>query len=199
MPRKCDNRIVRPVIVGINGSPRRGGNSEILLDNALEGASSVGATVEKIFLNEMDFRPCQACGGCDESGICMLPDDMRRIYKNIERADAIVVASPIYFGSVTAQLKAMIDRFQGAWVAKYVLKKRPFGKKCREGYFFCVSGSADRKYFLDARKVVKNFFATIGAEYSGELFCGRLNKAGEVKKMPKLLRKAFEIGKGSVG
>lgn len=198
MPGKRDKHIVEKLVVGISGSPRRGGNSDLLLDKALEGASSVGAGTEKLFLNNMDLRPCQACGGCDESGVCIIPDDMRHVYKSIERADAVIVASPIYFGSVTAQLKAMVDRFQGWWIAKYVLKAGHSRKNKRRGYFLCVAGSTDRKYFRDAGKVVRNFFATIGADYSGGLFCGGSDKTGAVKRDGKVMEKAFRLGKGSV-
>lgn len=195
MPGKRDKRRLK-LVVGISGSPRRGGNSDTLLDKALEGASSVGARTEKIFLNDMDFRPCQACGGCDEAGVCMLPDDMRQIYKSLESADAIIVASPVYFGSVTAQLKAMVDRFQGSWVARYVLKSES-RRWDRKGYFLCVSGSRERRFFTDARKIVKNFFATIGVKYSGEIFCGGVDRAGEVRGRPGIVTKAFELGQGA--
>ncbi|MCX5679166.1 MAG: flavodoxin family protein, partial [Candidatus Omnitrophica bacterium] len=110
-------------VLGILGSPRRGGNAERLLDKALEGAIACGASAEKISLNELTIRPCQECGGCDDTGECVIVDDMSMIYSSVDKADCIILASPIFFGELTAQTKAVIDRFQCRWVKKYRLKK----------------------------------------------------------------------------
>lgn len=195
MPVKRDSGIVRARVLGISGSPRRGGNSDTLLDKALEGASSVGAVTEKIFLNSMDFRPCQACGGCNETGACMIPDDMRRVYKSIERADAVIVASPVYFGNVTAQLKAMIDRFQSAWIARYALKNSPGRTGRAKGYFLCTSGSRDRKSFLNSASVVRNFFSTIGIRYSGDVYFAGSDRKCAVKGHPRTMSAALKLGR----
>ena len=118
------------IVLGILGSPRRGGNAEVLLDKALEGARSGGVSVEKISLNELTIRPCQECGGCDDTGKCVIADDMAAVYNSVDRADIVILASPVFFGELTAQTKAMIDRFQCRWVGKYRLKKGPgAGKK----------------------------------------------------------------------
>ena len=105
-------------VLGISASPRRGGNAEVLLDAALSGAAGAGAIVEKIILNELCLKPCQACDGCSKTGACIIKDDMRQIYKKVDETDALIVASPIYFGSLAAQAKIMIDRFQPYWVRK---------------------------------------------------------------------------------
>jgi len=181
-------------VIGISGSPRKGGNSEILLDEALKGARSAGASIEKIILNDLDFKACQECGGCDESGSCIIDDDMRLVYKKIAQADRIVIASPIFFGSVTAQLKAMIDRFQSLWVKKYVLKKPASPRKKRKGIFLCVSGSDKEGFFKNARSLVRIFFNTLDIVYFGDLFCGSVDKKSDIKKRIAVLRKAFELG-----
>src|SRR3989338_242360 len=126
-------------VLGISSSPRKGGNSDVLLDEALAGASSAGATVAKIVLNDLTFRPCQECGGCDTTGICVVRDDMGGVYEKFAEADIVILASPIFFGSLSAQLKMMIDRFQCAWVKKYLLKKRVTkpGKRKKKGIFLC--------------------------------------------------------------
>ena len=110
-------------VLGISGSPNTGGFTGLLLDKALDGAKASGAHTEKIILNDLNFKACQECGGCGETGVCILDDDMRPIYEKLVKADAVVVASPIYFGNITAQLKAMIDRCHSSWMAKYILKK----------------------------------------------------------------------------
>ncbi|MBN2453440.1 MAG: flavodoxin family protein [Candidatus Omnitrophica bacterium] len=181
-------------VVGISGSPRRHGSTETLLDRLLEGAVSAGADVEKIVLNELTFRPCQECGGCDRTGACVIKDDMEFIYRRIEDADGIVVASPVFFANVSAQTKMMIDRFQCAWVAKYALKKERRTKK-QKGIFISVS-AAHRKDFFDSSKlVVKSFFATLDIEYAGELLCGGITNKSDIDSNEKLLKSAFELGK----
>ncbi len=192
-----DKFVDPPRVIGISGSPRRSGNTDSLLNRALDGASSEGAFVEKVFLNDLVFKPCQACGKCHGKGICGVRDDMAGIYRKIERSSAVIIASPIYFGTVTAQLKAMIDRFHGVWVAKNVLKLRRGDRRRRKGYFLSAAGASGKKYFADARKVVKNFFATVDIDYAGELFCGGLDEKGGVLGDEKIMKKAFMLGKAS--
>jgi len=186
--------IAKMNIIAILGSPRRGGNSELLLDEAIAGVRSSGARVEKIVLSELKFVPCQNCGGCDKTGICIVKDDMQPIYKKLKSADGIILASPIFFGSISAQAKAMIDRCQSVWVAKYVLKKRT--KKARKGIFLSVSGSGERKFFLAAKKVAKYFFATNDIEYTGDLFAPKADKKGDIKKYPGALKRSYKLGEG---
>ena len=179
-------------VLGILGSPRKDGNTEILLDRALAGAKAGGAETEKVVLNELKFRPCQECGGCDATGECVIRDDMQGLYRKIEEADVLIVASPIFFGSLSAQTKAMIDRHQCRWVRKYVLKQPAAGE--RSGLFL-AAGATDREdFFANARSIVKNFFATVGVSYRGGLFCPRIDKKGEINNHPELLEKAFILG-----
>ena len=116
-------------ILGINGSPRIGGNTDILLDKVLEGAKAKGAKTEKVILNTLKFSPCQECENIRDDGTCIIEDDMQPLYKKIEEAEAVILASPIFFGSLSAQTKMMIDRFQCLWRAKYLFKKDTFKKK----------------------------------------------------------------------
>jgi len=185
-------------VVGISGSPRTGGNSDILLDCVLEGAMCAGARVVKVALSGLSFSPCLECGGCDTSGVCVLRDDLEPLYGTIGSADALVVAAPIFFGSVSAQLKMMIDRFQCRWIAKYVLKARRPVKKKRRGVFLCVAGERRKKAFTNAGAVIRAFFATVDTEYSGELLCGAVEKKGDVVKDKRSLRRAFELGRSLV-
>ena len=124
-------------VLGINGSPRIGGNTDILLDKVLEGAESRGAQTEKVILNRLKFSPCQECENMRDDGTCLVEDDMQPLYKKIGEADAIVLASPIFFGSLSAQTKMMVDRFQCLWRAKYILKKIAPEKKKSRCFYFC--------------------------------------------------------------
>jgi len=176
-------------------SPRNGGNSDIILDKALEGARSAGARVDKIILNDLDFKACQECGGCGRTGICTRRDGMRPVYKKLESSDAVIIASPVFFGTVSAQLKMMIERFQCLWVKKYILKLSPPRKKKRRGVFLCVSASDRKEFFENAKKIVRIFFATLDIEYFEEVFCAKVDKAGAIRAHKEALNKAFRLGK----
>lgn len=184
-------------VLGILGSPRRSGNSEGLLDKALEGAKSKGADVEKIVLNELKFVGCQECAGCDETGVCTIEDEMQTIYKKIKQAEAVILASPIFFGSLPAQVKAMIDRYQCEWVAKYILKREK-EKPLKKGFLILVEGSDREKFFKNAESIVKNFFAVLGIEFAGNLYYPNIDQKAKILECPEYLKAAFELGKKSV-
>ncbi len=181
-------------VLGISGSPRRHSNTEILLDRALDGARSEGAVTEKIIISELCLEPCRGCYGCLKKGVCIIKDDIHAIYRKIREADRIIIASPVYFGSLTAQLKIMIDRFQSQWIKKYVLKMRVSNKKHRRGAFLCAAGEKKDKFFRNAREIIRFFFTTLDIKYSEGLFCGGVEKAGQISQMPAALDRAFNIG-----
>ena len=183
-------------ILGISGSPRKGGCSDILLEKALFGARREGASVEKIILNNLKFSPCQECVNVRKNGTCQIEDDMQRVYSEVEGADGIILASPIFFGSLTAQMKMMIDRFHCLWLAKYVFKTYRW-KKEKRGSFICVEASKREDFFENARSIVKNFFATIGAIYEEELFCFGIDSKEMLLKHHDYLERAFQIGKNT--
>jgi len=180
-------------VLGINASPRIEGNTDLLLDKVLQGAGSKGADTEKIILNKLKFVPCQECEKAADDGGCLVNDDMQAVYKKIKDSDAIVLASPVFFGSLSAQSKMMIDRFQCAWRAKSVLKKDNGYKKIL-GAFISVEGSSRKDFFENSRAIVRNFFATINASYKYELFCISIEAKGGILGHPGYLKKAFDLG-----
>lgn len=97
-------------VLGIVCSPRKGGNTEIMMEEALKAARESGAETTLISLADMDISPCDACGGCEETGICTVNDDMQQIYRAMDEADGIILGTPVYFVNVSAQAKAVIDR-----------------------------------------------------------------------------------------
>ena len=128
-------------VLGIAGSPRRGGNTDLLLTEVMRGAASKGAEVKTIVLRDLTIAPCQHCDACLKTGKCRIQDDMQMIYSQMEDADRIVLASPIQFMTVTAHMKAMIDRCQSLWAKKYMLKIPPLGDgRERKGLFISVGG-----------------------------------------------------------
>lgn len=180
-------------ILGLNGSPRIGGNTDILLGKVLEGAGANGADTEKLILNQLKFSPCQECESVNDNRICIIKDDMHAVYEKLKDADAIVLASPIFFGSLSAQTKMMIDRFQCVWQLKYMLNKDT-GYKKKKGAFVSVEGSDRRDFFENARAIVKNLFATINAEYSEELFCSHIDEKASILKHAGCLEDAYGLG-----
>lgn len=185
--------MVKKKVLGICGSPRLGGNTDILLDKVLEGAGSKGADTEKIVLNKLKFSPCQECENIRDDGECIVKDDMHKLYKKIKDADVIVLASPVFFGSLSAQTKMMIDRFQCVWRLKYMLNKDTgYGKK--KAAFISVEGSDRKDFFENAKSIVRNLFATINADYAAELFCSGVDKKSGILKHPRCLKKAFDLG-----
>ena len=180
-------------VLGIGGSPRPGGNTDILLDEALLGARSKGVVVEKIILNDLKMIPCQECSKMPNDGKCIIEDDFQIVYKKISDADAVIIAAPIFFGSLTAQTKIMIDRFQCAWRYKEDQKK-PVFKVRKKGAFISVEGSKREDFFDNAKAIVKNLFATINIAYKAELLCYNTDLKGAVKKNPDFLKKAFKLG-----
>ena len=182
-------------VLGIAGSPRRGGNTDLLLAEVMRGAASSGAKVKTIILNELKIAPCQHCDGCLETGRCKVEDDMQMVYRELEDADRIVLASPIHFMGVTAQMKAMIDRCQALWARKYILKQPPLGnRRERKGLFISVGGRRIANLFEPALATVKALFIILDITYAGELLFSRVDEKGAIAKHPDALRQAFLAG-----
>ncbi|MGR3178406.1 MAG: flavodoxin family protein, partial [Candidatus Anammoxibacter sp.] len=142
-------------ILGIAGSPEIGGNTEILLDKVLEGCCVSNKNVndvnkEKIIVSELDIHPCTSCRSCEKTGECSVNDDMQSVYAKLEKANLVVITSPVYFMCVTAQLKALIDRCQMFWSRKYLLN-RPIADsnqtKNRCGIIISTSGNKKNETF----------------------------------------------------
>jgi len=184
-------------VLGLFGSPRRGGNTEILLEEALKGAEREGAEIERLYLRDLDVTPCTECHGCDETGSCVILDGMQKIYPKLLEADVIILASPIFFYGVTAWAKALIDRSQALWAKKYLVNDPSMGKKGkkRKGFFISVGATKGQKVFEGAILTVKYFFDALNTEYTGELLYRGVDGKGEILKHPKALEQAREAGR----
>jgi multimeric flavodoxin WrbA len=182
-------------VLGIAGSPRRGGNTDLLLAEVMKGAASKGAETKTIVLNKLKLTPCQHCDACFEAGQCRVKDDMQMVYKELEKADRIVLASPVHFMGVTAQTKAMIDRCQALWARKYVLKKPPLGDiRERKGLFIAVGGMKLASLFEPSLATVKALFKVLDIEYAGDLLFPGVDEKGAIKNHPDALRQVFLAG-----
>ena len=183
-------------VLGISGSPRRGGNTDLLLAEVMKGAASKGAEVKTIILNNLKIAPCQHCDACLKTGRCKVKDDMQMIYDELEQADRIVLASPIHFMGVTAQTKAMIDRCQALWARKYILKKPPLGGRQVEkrGLFISVGARTIANLFEPTLVMIKTLFRLLDITYTGELLFSGIDERGAIAKHPDALHQAFLIG-----
>jgi len=183
-------------VLGLSGSPRRGGNTDILLEEMLKGAEEQGAQTQKIIISQLTFTPCTGCHGCDEDGVCVLKDDMEGIYPKLMEADWIILASPIFFYGVTAWTKALIDRVQSLWVRKYRLKLPPAQpRRSRRGFFISVGATKGARLFEGATLTVKYFFDAVGADFAGQLLFKGIEGKGDIRNHPTALREAFDAGK----
>jgi len=181
-------------VLGIMGSPRIKGNTDLLLDEALRGAQSQGAEVEKIVVDRLKIAPCREYYGCAKDGNCVIRDDMDEIYPKLLTADVIIVASPMFFYGLTSQVKALIDRCQALWARKHILKQSP-PDTTRKGAFIAVGATTGKRLFDGSILTVKYFFQSVGVEYVDELLVRGVDKRGEIKKHPTALSDAFELGK----
>ena len=182
-------------MLDIAGSPRRGGNTDLLLAEVMRGAASRGAEVKTIILNDLEISPCQHCDACLEAGMCQIEDDMQMVYRELEAAGRIVLASPIQFMGVTAQMKAMIDRCQALWARKYVLKLPPLGnRRDRKGFFISVGGRKIANVFEPALATVKTLFRILDITYAGELLFPGIDEKGAIARHPDALKQALLAG-----
>ena len=119
------------LVMGIVGSPRRGGNTEAMVDEVLAGAREAGAETKKFILGEMDVRPCKVCDACAKEKKCVQQDDFHSLHKEMQECDVWVLGTPVYWWGPTAQLKAFIDRWYGVkrsiFSGKRVVLVIPFG------------------------------------------------------------------------
>jgi multimeric flavodoxin WrbA len=177
------------------GSPRKGGNTEILVNHVRDGVEEAGGTAELVRLAGLKIEPCTACGGCEKTGRCVILDDMHLLYDKIDRADRLVIASPIYFYGVTAQTKAFIDRSQAMWSRKYLLGKQLSRQIPRIGYFISVGATRGERMFEGAILTVKYGLDAMDFAYGGELLVRQADHKGAVNEMPAELDRARRFGR----
>lgn len=171
-------------VLGLQGSPRKRGNTASLLSTFLEEAERLGAETRRIEAARMHISPCQECGTCDRKGFCPLKDDMQEVYHLLWRADLIVMATPIFFYGPTAQLKALIDRSQALWARKYTHKLTDPGRKWRKGFLLAVGATKGKNLFEGTEMEAKYFFDAVGAHFEGMLGYRKIEHVGDIDHHP---------------
>ncbi len=172
-------------VLGLQGSPRRNGNSHFLLSTFLKEAEKFGAQIHTVKADRQNIQPCREYIVCEKKGICPIEDDMKtQIYSQIRWADVIVAASPVFFFNVTAQLKALIDRCQVFWARKYKLKLRDPNAGMRRGCLLAVGASKGQKLFDGVHLTARYFFDAVDAAYDESLTYRGVEKYGDMAAHP---------------
>lgn len=169
----------------LSGSPRKNGNSDILCDEFARGAIDAGHNVEKIRVSEKNIGYCRACYACKKSGICAIKDDMADILQKMIDADVIVLSSPVYFYSIDAQLKALIDRTVARWLE---VKDKEF--------YYIVTAADDEKNAADTTIACFRGYAECveGAKEMGIIYGMGAYERGEIRSKP-CMAEAYNMGK----
>lgn len=182
-------------VLGISTSPRINGNSDLLLRRALAGAESAGAHIEYIHLRDHDIAPCIECNACYATGKCKVQDDYQQLLQKMLAADRMIFATPIFFMTVCAQAKALIDRCQCLWAHKSVLKKELVtAERDRRAMVIAVGGSKSRKMFENIRLTMKSYFDVLDMHYATNLFVNKVDGPGEIENHPSALEEAYRLG-----
>lgn len=184
-------------VLALNGSPRKGGNTEVLLGAVLDGMQQAGGRIELIRLCDLSIQPCIGCGGCDKTGRCVLEDDMGELYDKIIDAKRVIIASPIYFYGITAQAKAFVDRTQALWSWKRLMSEKGewHPDPERKGFLVSVAATHGAKVFDGAILTVKYAFDAMGMSYGGEFLARGVDRIGAMHKETEKLKEAEAAGK----
>lgn len=184
-------------VIALSGSPRKNGNTELLLAEVGAGLEANGNSLELIRLADLDIAPCLGCGGCSKTGECVVKDDMVEVYRKLAAASAVILSSPIYFYGLTAQCKAVVDRIQAYWCRKYLLRKpelwqdQPRG----QGYLLATAATGGTRLFEGAELCANYFFDAFGFDLAGSFYVKGVDKKGAVRDLPDELARAQSFGR----
>ena len=187
-------------VLGLMGSPRTQGNTDLLLTAFLEGAQAKGAAVLKVDVPSKHIEPCRGCRFCEKEGYCIQQkDDMGEMNYLLRRADLVVLATPIFFYGPSAQMKALIDRSQALWARRYIMKltdpKAPF----RKGFLLAVGATKGKELFTGTSLIAKYFYDAVGARYEGFLGFREMEAPGAIARHSTALADARTKGEELTG
>lgn len=168
----------------LSGSPRKNGNSDLLCDEFMKGAIEAGHQVEKIRVADKSIGYCRACYGCKDTGVCVIKDDMAEVLQKMIDCDVLVLASPVYFYSIDAQLKAVIDRSVTRWLEV----------KDKELYYIMTAADAEKASMETTLACFRGYADCVeGAKEMGVIYGIGVYEKGEVKDT-KAMQEAYEMG-----
>ena len=177
-------------VIGIVSSPRKGGNSQALVEHVLSGAKEAGADTELVRLCDLEINPCTACFVCRNEGECVIQDDMTQIYEKLADADAVIFGAPIYFYRLNAQAYPFLDRL-------FALFKPDFSCRLPEGKKFVVAltcNTCGEEILNPMNEYLKNVFKMMGFIDAGYIWQNYLLMPGDLSKYPKKIEGARKIG-----
>ena len=176
-------------VLGIVGSPRRGGNTEILIDEVLSGAENAGALIKKVILNNLNINPCQACDSCRKTGKCIHNDDMLELLEKMEQSDIWVLGTPIYWWGPTAQFKAFLDRW-------YCPNHKNF--KGMKVILVIPLGGGHPNYARHTVGMFIDIFNYLDMELFETVLAPGLEERGKVREKKDILEKAYKAGQMAI-
>ena len=179
-------------VLGLAGSPRRHGNSERLLDVCLEGASAAGAEVFKLRVADYGIAPCKGCNSCSRTGDCAIKDRMAEVYELLDAASAVVVATPVFFATVPAVLKALYDRCQRYWARRFVLSHP--APETRPGGLLVCGGGGDPYGPGCAVTTSRSVFGVLRIAMEEPIVVEGADKSGEIAGFPEAIASARALG-----
>jgi multimeric flavodoxin WrbA len=188
-------------ILALYGSPRKGGNTSVLLERAVRGALDGGASVEEIFLRDLSISPCLELCACRKTGRCSIRDDFDLLRDKLLSCDGLMLASPIFFYSVCAHTKIFMDRCQEFWAKKYLIDQAPFGLRTptRKALFLSAGATRGRKLFDGVLLSVRYFLDTLDMELWGSLLYRGLDGPSDVLEHPEYMDETYRMGKKLAG
>lgn len=186
------------LLLAIFGSPRKDGNTDLMMNSFIEGAlSAANVELQKFYIRDLKFSGCQSCGYCDEHGVCVQQDDMQKVYPVFDAAERIVIASPIYFYGLSGQTKLLVDRSQATYMRTYKRKAQGLGPLTdanRKGFFLCAGATRGKRLFDCPVLTVRYFFDALDVEYAGELCFRQIDEKGSIRKHATALEECRQAG-----
>lgn len=187
-------RTNRRRVLGVVGSPRRGGNTETLVDEVLRGAQAAGAQVEKVILSDLDIAPCEACDACKDTGECITVDAMEELFSRMAESQVWVLGTPVYWWGPSAQFKTFIDR----WYSKAHRDEDLALFKSKRVVLVVPMGDSDPCTARHVVGMMQDALNYVGAELFATALAPGVNDAGEVSRCEQVLAAAYRAGSESV-
>ncbi len=180
------------------GSPRKKGNTDLMMDAFLEGVAEAGGQIHRVYVRDLQIAGCLGCGYCDKEGVCIQKDDMESLYTLLQESPRIVVASPIYFYGITGQLKLLVDRSQAVYMKNHLAQAQ--GKdsepdETRRGFLLSAGATRGQKLFDCAILCIRYFFDALNMNYAGELCYREVDERGAILAHPSALDECREMGR----
>jgi multimeric flavodoxin WrbA len=189
---------MEPFILGIRGSPRLDGNSDLLLTEVQLGAQAEGARWVQVRPADRIIAGCRGCDGCRETGECRVADDMQQVYPLLDQAAAIVIATPVFFCGLPGPLKCLVDRAQARWRGRRL--RKPTREQRRQtgsgpGFLIAVGGSGRPDVFTGVELTVREFLLALDRPYGGGLTFAGVEEPGAIAEQRQALEQAQELGR----